>query len=115
MDLGYLEFVTANVDAVCATYEAVHGVTFSAPVPALGHARVAATSSGGRLGVRAPLRPDETPVVRPYVLVDDVEAAVAAAAAAGAEVAMPAMTIPGQGTFAIFLQDGIESGLWQRE
>ena len=69
---------------------------------------------GGRLGVRGPLRPDETPVVRPYVLVDDVAAAVAAAAEAGAQVAMPAMAIPGQGTFAIFIQGGIESALWER-
>ena len=61
------------------------------------------------------MRPDETPVVRPYLLVDDVAASIAVAEEAGAEIAVPAMEIPGQGTFGIFIQAGIESGLWQRE
>ncbi len=115
MALGYLEFVTTDPDAVCATYARIHDVTFSEPVPGLGNARVAVLPGGGRLGVRGPLRPDETPVVRPYLLVDDVAAAVAAAGEAGAEIAVAATEIPGQGTFGIFIQAGIESGLWQRD
>ena len=47
------------------------------------------------------------------MLVDDIQAAIDAAAEAGAEVAMPPMEIPGHGSFAIFIQGGIESGLWQ--
>ena len=115
MDVGYLEFVTASVDEVCATYAKAHHVEFSEPIPELGNARVAHMPGGGRLGVRGTMRPDEKPVVRPYLLVDDVSAALSAAAAEGAEIAIPAMEIPGQGTFAIFIQAGIESGLWQRE
>ena len=113
MQIGYLEFVTPNVDAFCATYEKVHGVTFSEPVAELGNARTTALASGQKVGVRAPMRPDEAPVVRPYILTDDIQAAFKAAEAAGAELAHPPMEIPGHGTFAIFIHNGIESALWQ--
>lgn len=46
-----------------------------------------------------PSRESEEPVVRPYVVVDDTEAAMKAAMEAGAQVALPATEIPGQGTF----------------
>lgn len=113
MKIQYLEFVTSDVDAVCATYSQVHGVTFGESDPNLGGARTAKLSDGGMLGVRAPMRETEKPVVRPYMLVDDIESAVAAAEKSGAEIAMPAMEIKGYGKFAIFIQNGIESGLWQ--
>ncbi|RME22266.1 MAG: hydroxylase [Deltaproteobacteria bacterium] len=115
MEFGYLEIVTPDVDRVCATLAAASGVEFSDPVPELGHARTLRLPTGGRLGVRAPMRPDESPVVRPYVLVDDVAEAVEVARREGATIAMGATEIPGQGTFAIFIQGGIEFGLWQRE
>lgn len=60
------------------------------------------------------MRDSEDPVVRPYLLVDDIAAAVKAAEEAGAMVAMPPTEIPGQGTFAIYVQGGIQHGLWQR-
>lgn len=113
MQVQYLEIVTPEVDQTCAALAAQHGVTFSAPEPGLGNARVAALSDGGRIGVRAPMRDDEAPVVRPYLLVDDIEAASAAAEAEGAVFAMRAMEIPGQGTFAIYILGGIEHGIWQ--
>jgi predicted enzyme related to lactoylglutathione lyase len=43
-----------------------------------------------------------------------VAAAVAAAVEAGGEIAHPPMEIPGRGTFAIYLQGGIDHGFWQR-
>ena len=71
-------------------------------------------TSVGKIGVRAPMREDEQPVVRPYVLVEDIEAAVKAAQAAGAEIAMPSTEIPGgHGKFAIYILGGIQHGLWQ--
>ena len=50
----------------------------------------------------------------PYLLVNDINAAVKAAEAAGGEIAHPPMEVPGHGTFAIFIQGGIQHGLWQR-
>lgn len=113
MQIHYLEVVTADVEATCASLARQHDVEFSAPVPELGNARTASLAGGGRLGVRAPMRPTEDPVVRPYVLVDDIEACVAAAEAGGGEIALPPMEIPGHGRFAIYIQGGIHYGLWQ--
>src|SRR5688500_9958258 len=114
MQIFYLEIVTKAVDAVCAAYEATNGVQFGAPDTGLGNARTARIPGGGLVGVRAPLRETEAPVVRPYWLVDNIEAAVAAVVEAGGEIAHPPMEIPGHGTFAIYLQGGIDHGLWQR-
>jgi predicted enzyme related to lactoylglutathione lyase len=113
MQIHYLEIVTREVDAVCAAYAAANGVRFGKPDAALGNARTAALPGGGLVGVRAPLHETEEPVVRPYWLVDDIQAAVAAAVEAGGEVAHPPMEIPGHGTFAIYIQGGIHHGLWQ--
>ena len=79
----------------------------------LGGARTAPLPGGGMLGVRAPMHEAEEPVVRPYLLVNDIEAAVAAAVEQGGEIAHPPMELPGHGTFAIFIQGGIHHGLWQ--
>ena len=113
VQVQYLEIVTPEVDATCQALAAQHGVTFGEPVPMLGNARTADLAGGGRISVRGPLRDDETPVVRPYLLLSDIEAAIAAAEAAGAEFAMRATPIPGEGTFAIYMLGGIEHGIWQ--
>ena len=114
MTIQFLEIVTPSVDETIAVLSKAHGVTFGDPVPEFGGGRTADLIGGGRISVRGPLREDETPVVRPYILVDDINAAVKAAEAAGAEVAIPPMPIPGQGTFSIYLLGGIEHGLWQK-
>jgi predicted enzyme related to lactoylglutathione lyase len=57
----------------------------------------------------------EMPVVRPYWLVEDIEAALAAAVKAGGEVAHPPLEIPGHGTFAIYSHGGVHHGLWELE
>lgn len=113
IQVQFLEFVTPDVEAMCGTLEKLHGVEFSAPVPEFGNARTAALGSGGLISVRAPMRPDEEPVVRPYALVDDITSAVKKAEAAGAEIAIPLMEIPNRGKIAIYIQGGIEHGLWQ--
>lgn len=61
------------------------------PISRAGDDACPATSfdCGGLLGVRAPLRDTEKSVVRPYWLVDDIEAAVAAAVKAGGVLALP--------------------------
>ena len=88
-------------------------MTFGAGDSGLGGARTAPLPDGGMVGVRAPMHDTEEPVVRPYVLVDDIEAAAKTAAEAGGEIAHPPMEIPGHGTFAIFIQGGIHHGIWQ--
>jgi predicted enzyme related to lactoylglutathione lyase len=114
MQIHYLEIVTKEVDAVCAAYAAANAAQFGEPDAGLGNARTAALPGGGLVGVRAPLRETEEPVVRPYWLVDDIAAAVAAAVGAGGEIAHPPMEIPGHGTFAIYIQGGVDHGFWQR-
>lgn len=113
MQIQYLEIVTNDVDGVCAAYAAASGVEFGGPDAGLGNARTAALAGGGRVGVRAPLRETEEPVVRPYWLVEDLEAAVAAVVEAGGQIAVPPTEIPGHGSFAIYLRGGNDHGLWQ--
>lgn len=113
MNVYYIEIVTADVDTVCKTHELLHGLEFGEPLPGLGGARTAKRAGGGLIGVRAPLRDNEDPITRHYVLVDDIEAVVTAVAEAGAEVAVPPMELPGHGVCAITIQGGIESGFWQ--
>ncbi len=114
MTVQYLEIVTPSVNETCEALANAHGVVFSEPIAEFGNARTAKLKGGGRIGVRAPMRETEAPVVRPYLLVDDIDAAVKAAEAAGAEVAMPPTEIPGgQGTFSIYILGGIEHGLWK--
>jgi uncharacterized protein len=113
MLIQYLEIVTKDVDAVCAAYASANDLQFSEPDARLGNARTAALVGGGLVGVRAPLRETEEPVVRPYWLVKDIEAAVAAVVRAGGKIAVPPMVIPGHGTFAIYLQGGNDHGVWQ--
>ncbi|MCB9857554.1 MAG: hydroxylase [Phycisphaerales bacterium] len=114
MQIYYLEIVTKDVDAVCAAYTAANGAEFSKPVTGLGNARTAKMPGGGWVGVRAPMRDTEEPIVRPYWLVDDIKAAIAAAEKAGGQVAVPPMEIPDYGSFAIYLQGGVNHGLWQK-
>ncbi len=113
MKVQYLEIVASDVAAVCAAYEAAHGITFGSADPLLGGARTAPLPDGGSIGVRGPLRETEGPVVRPYWLVDDIEAALDAATRQGAVVAHPPLAILGKGTFAIFIQGDVEHGFWQ--
>jgi predicted enzyme related to lactoylglutathione lyase len=89
MNIGYLEIVTPDVPGTCSALE-----------------------GGGRLGIRGPMHEQEAPSVRPYFAVDDAESAVAAAAAEGAEVLHPALELPGEGTFAIYLKGEAQLGVW---
>ncbi|MFG0328485.1 MAG: VOC family protein [Phycisphaerales bacterium] len=114
MNVHYLEIVTPEMDATCQALEKMHGVKFGDPVAEYGGARTAPLKNGGRLGVRAPMHEAETPVVRPYVLVNDIEAAVESAKEAGGEIAMPPTEIPGEGRFAIYFHGGIQHGLWEK-
>ena len=69
---------------------------------------------GTQLGIRAPMADHEEPVTRPYWLVDDIDAALAAAEEAGGMVAHPPLEIPGVGTFAIYFLGDTQHGLWKK-
>ena len=113
MRLHYLEIVASDVDATCSAYAAANNLQFGEPEAALGNARTARVEDGYMVGVRAPMHETEQPVVRPYWLVEDIEAAAAATVAAGGEIALAPMEIPGRGKCAIYILGGVQHGLWQ--
>ena len=76
-------------------------------------ARNCELSDGGTVGIRAPLRENETPVVRPYFLVDDIEKAVIQVEELGTEIAVPPLEVLHKGKFAIYILGSIEHGFWQ--
>ncbi|CAB9518687.1 expressed unknown protein [Seminavis robusta] len=115
MKIEYLEMVTPDVDALCKIQATIHGIEFGDPVPNLGNARTAKMANGGVIGIRGPMRPDESPVTRSYMLVQDLPKAMAAAKEVGAEIAIESMDLPGHGKIGMFIQGGIECGLWQNE
>ncbi|WP_438480269.1 VOC family protein [Oleiharenicola lentus] len=113
MQIHYLEIVARNAAVTCNLYQEVYGLVFGEADKSLGGARTARLAGGTLLGIRSPMHGGEKPVTRPYYLVADITAAVAAATKHGAEIAVPPMDIPGRGKCAIIISDGIESGLWQ--
>ncbi len=110
----YLEIVSDDADNLTSLYERVYGLSFGAPDPDLGQARVATRADGTLVGIRKPLAAHEKPIVRTYLAVDDIQRAVKDAEAHGAVVAYPPTPQGKRGTFAIVVQGDVEHGLWQR-
>lgn len=113
MKAHYVEFVSEAVNNQIEVLERVHGLSFGPENQDLGQARVASNGDGVLVGVRAPLAEHEEPIVRIYFAVDDIAAAVEAAEAAGAMIAYPPTEQGETGTWAIYILDGIQVGLWQ--
>ena len=114
MGVHYLEIVSNDVDALCALYESVHGLSFGQPDPDLGQARVATWADGTMVGIRKPLAAHETPTMRTYLVVEDIQRATQEAQARGATIAYPPTRQGQRGSFAIVIQGGVQHGLWQR-
>ena len=114
LGVEFLEIVTPDRDATCALLESLHGVTFSDPVAEFGNSRTAPLAGGGLLSVREPMHGAETPVVRPYLRVDDIDAAVQTAADAGGEIAMASTPTVDDARFAIYFHGGNQYGLWKK-
>lgn len=110
----YLEIVTPEVDATCETYAEAHGLTFGEPEMVLGGARTAPTANGGMIGVRAPMGAAEAPLIRAYLLVEDIDAAFKAATESGAQAAHPPLELAPHGSFAIYIQGGVQHALWEK-
>ncbi len=113
MKIHYLEVVTDNVDITCTHYESIHSVSFGEPDVRLGNARVAELKGGSLIGIRATMSDQEKPVIRPYFLVSDIDAAIDLTLTMGAILLHPALEIPDLGQFAIYELGGIQYGLWQ--
>lgn len=114
MAVHYLEIVSNDADGLTALYQRVHGLSFGAPDPDLGQARVATGADGTLVGIRKPLAAHEHPIVRAYLAVEDIHQAVKKAEEQGATVAYPPTRQGARGTFAIVIEGGVEHGLWQR-
>jgi predicted enzyme related to lactoylglutathione lyase len=112
--IHYLEIVSNDADSLCALYERMHGVSFGAPDPDLGQARVATLSDGSLLGIRKPLARHEEPIMRTYLAVEDIQQAVKQAEQQGAMIAYGPTRQGQRGTFAIVIHGGVQHGLWQR-
>jgi predicted enzyme related to lactoylglutathione lyase len=113
MKVHYLEIITPNVSSAVAINSQLHNITFS-PAPELGNAQIATLPDGSTLGIRPPMHDAEMAVIRPYMLVDDIDAAVKTAESdGGATIAVPPMVIKGRGRCAIYILDGVEYGLWE--
>ncbi len=108
MALHNLEIVTDDVDTLVGLHQHVHGLSFGAPDPDLGHARVATRSDGTVVGIRRPLAAHEQPIMRTYLEVEDVEQATKEAEESGATLAYPPTRQGHHGTFAVVIQGGVE-------
>jgi hypothetical protein len=109
----YLEIVCGDVAVQCAALERLHGLTFGPPVADLGQARVANAPDGTLIGVRAPLAQHETPIVRTYLAVDDIQRATVDAQNAGAILAYGPTRQGDTGMWAIYFLGDVQIGLWQ--
>jgi len=114
MAVHYLEVVSNDVDGLTALYQRMHGLSFGAPDPDLGQARVATRPDGTLVGIRKPLAAHEQPVMRTYLEVEDIQQAVKEAEDCGATVAYPPTRQGQRGTFAIVYHGDVQHGLWQR-
>ncbi|HSR51414.1 MAG TPA: hypothetical protein VLV83_11340 [Acidobacteriota bacterium] len=114
MQAHYVEIVSNTAAKQCKALEQVHGLSFGPENQDLGQARVAEAANGTLIGVRAPLAEHEQPIVRVYFAVNDIVEAVKKAETAGAVIAYPPTKQGETGTWAIYILDGIQYGLWQR-
>ena len=114
MVVHYLEIVSNDVDTLIDLYQRMYGLSFGPPDPDLGQARVATRADGTLVGIRKPLAAHEQPILRTYLVVEDIQQAVRKAEEHGATIAYPPTRQGQRGTFAIVIQGGVEHGLWQR-
>jgi predicted enzyme related to lactoylglutathione lyase len=113
MPVHYLEIVSSDADASVTLFQGVHDLSFGPPDADLGQARVATQPDGGLVGIREPLAKHERPIMRTYLAVEDIHAAVKEAEESGASVAFPPTRQGNQGCSAIVIHGEVEHGLWQ--
>jgi predicted enzyme related to lactoylglutathione lyase len=109
----FYEIVADDPEATRDFYAKAFGYRFSEATPELGGAYYADLPEGSIISIRGSMHEQETPVVRVYMRVMDIEAATAQAEADGAMMALPPMEIPGRGRIAIYFLGGIQQGIWE--
>jgi len=113
MQIHYLEIVCPNPKETSQTLSAIHNVTFEEPNELFGNAYMAKMPNGSRIGIRASMHESEVPVTRPYFLCPDIKSAIKTLEASGALIMHPPLEMPGEGTFAIYMENDIQYGLWE--
>ena len=110
--ISHIEFPADDVERAKTFYSAIAGWEFSEMEGMDGYWLFrTAPEAGGAVGTRGDTVGS---VVRVYIDVDDLEGAVAAAAANGGSVITPPSDIPGQGRYAaVGDPEGNEVGLYQ--
>ncbi|RPJ03264.1 MAG: hydroxylase [Spirochaetaceae bacterium] len=111
--IHYLEIVTTDVEAACQHYTKAYGWQFKPAGPELGNSFTAEIPGGSLCGIRGPLNSEETPIVRAYLRVADIQKATQEAERLGATLLLDTMDIPGWGKISIYEFGGIQQGLWQ--
>ncbi len=112
-DVQYLEIVTPDPEAMRDFCEVVYGWEFAEAAPELGNALTADLPNGSVFGIRGPMRATETPIVRTYLLVEDIDEVLQRAEDLGAQIAWGPAEMPGGGRLAIYIYGGIGHGVWQ--
>lgn len=112
-DVHYLEVVASDPEAARGFYSSSFGWEFEGPIPELGGAYLAELPGGSLCGIRGSMNPQETPTVRTYVRVEDVERATQQAEELGATIALGPTELPGRGRIAIYIVEGVQQGIWQ--
>lgn len=111
-EITHIEFPADDVERAKRFYAAVAGWEFGEMDGYPGYYLFrTGEGSGGGIGKRGE---SVGTVVRDYITVDDLEAAVRAAEEHGGRVVQPATELPGMGRYAAVLDsEGTEIGLWE--
>lgn len=106
--LNYVEFSVEHIATVRPFYEAAFGWTFTEYGPEYAAVEGGATTAGFNADTSQP-----TPPILPLIEVEDLEAALASATAAGGVVRVPIFAYPGGRRFHVVDPAGHEIGVYQ--
>jgi predicted enzyme related to lactoylglutathione lyase len=111
-EITHIELPADDLDRAKAFYEAVAGWSFGKMEGSDDYWLFrTGEGSGGAIGKRGH---DVSAVIRPYISVDRLEDAVAAAESHGGKIVQPPTDIAGMGRYAAVLDtEGTEIGLWE--
>ena len=110
--MAFTELASSDPEATRRFLEKIFGWSFES-VKMLGGEYLSFSAPGGRGGIR-PTQPKERPNSTNYVRVQDLDIALTKIKAAGAEVVLPRVDVPGMGSFFWFrIPGGPIMACWQ--